>query len=97
MLLPQKHNDGRLVDPGHFEQTREELVAQFGAVSLQPGVVHGIWVHEGTRYEDELLRLIVDVDDTPENQQFFVAFKNVLLQRFEQVEIYIASYPIDLL
>src|SRR5437016_3808576 len=90
-LLPLKYNDGRPVSEDLFEQTREELVAQFGAVSVQPNVVQGIWVHEGTRYEDELLRY-VDVEDTPENQQFFVRFKASLLERFEQIEIYVASY-----
>ena len=36
-------------------------------------------------------------DDTPEIRQFFLQFKATLLERFEQVEIYIASYPVDIL
>jgi hypothetical protein len=96
-LLPLKYNDGRSVNEDLFDQTREELVAQFGAICVQPNVIRGIWVHEGTRYEDELLRYVVDVDDSPENQQFFVNFKATLLERFQQIEIYIASYPIDIL
>ncbi len=71
-----------------FEQTREELVAQFGAVSILPHSVLGVWVHEGTRYEDELLRLVIDVDETSENQRFFEGYKAILLERFEQIEIY---------
>jgi len=43
-----------------------------------------------------LLRLVVDVDDTPENQHFFASYKATLLERFEQIEIYIASYPVEL-
>jgi hypothetical protein len=39
----------------------------------------------------------VDVEDTPENRQFFAALKPVLLERFNQLEIYIASHPIDIL
>jgi hypothetical protein len=54
-------------------------------------------VHEGVRYEDTSVRLTVDVDDTPENRQFFLQFKATLLERFEQVEIYIVSYSIDIL
>jgi hypothetical protein len=54
-------------------------------------------VHEGVRYEDESMRLVVDVDDTSENQDFLVALKPTLLERFEQIEIYIASYPVDIL
>ncbi len=52
-------------------------------------------MHEGTRYEDESRRLLVDVEDTPENEQFFASFKATLMERFEQIEIYIISYPID--
>lgn len=95
-LVPLRFNDGRPVPAELFEQTREELVAQFGSLCLQPSVVRGIWVHEGTRYEDELLRLIVDVEDNPDNEQFFSRFKATLLERFEQIEIYIASYPVDI-
>jgi hypothetical protein len=80
-----------------LEQTREELMAQFRAVQLQPHSVLGLWAYEGSRYEDELRRLTVDVEDTTENQQFFAEFKQTLLQRFEQIEIYIVSYPVDIL
>jgi hypothetical protein len=80
-----------------FEQTREELVARFGGLSYQPSVVRGIWLHEGRRFEDELIRLVVDVDETPENHQFFLQFKKTLIERFEQIEIYVASYPVDIL
>ncbi len=63
-----------------FEQTREDLIVQFGAVSFLPHTVLGSWVHEGARYEDELLRLVVDVDDSPENVQFFAGYKATLLE-----------------
>jgi hypothetical protein len=94
--LPLKHNDGRPVADENLYQTREDLVAQFGAVSFSPSSVLGIWMHGGQRYEDELVRVVVDVEDTPETRLFFKRFKNCLLERFEQIEIYIASYPIEL-
>lgn len=97
ILLPLKHNDGRPVDGELFEQTREELVAQFGAATLHPQPVIGVWTDDRTRYEDELIRLVIDVDDTTENQQFFATFKRSLLDRFDQIEIYIASHPVDIL
>ncbi|MCI0462293.1 MAG: hypothetical protein L0Z62_35525 [Gemmataceae bacterium] len=93
--MPLTHNDGRPVSPEQFAQTRDELIAQFGALTFLPQPVFGIWVHEGTRYEDESRRLLVDVEDTPENEQFFASFKATLMERFEQIEIYIISYPID--
>ena len=97
ILLPLRHNDGRPVSDEKLNRTREELVNQFDGISVQPQSILGIWVHEGVRYEDTSVRLSVDVDDTPENRQFFLRFKATLLERFDQVEIYIASYPVEIL
>jgi len=97
ILLPRTHNDGRPVDLEKFRQTRDELVAQFGALSLYPQPILGVWLHQGNRYEDEPARIFIDVDDSPENQLFFVQFKATLLERFEQLSIYIASYSVDIL
>src|SRR5262245_19026776 len=95
MLLPLGFNDGRDVDAEVFKQTRQERLAQVGCLSALPDRVQGTWLHEGRTYEDELLRWVVDVDDTVESQEFFTQFKMTLLQRFEQIEIYIVSYPIE--
>jgi len=97
ILLPLRHNDGHPVSDEKLNQTREELVNRFDGISVQPQSILGIWVHEGVRYEDTSVRLSVDVDDTPENRQFFLQFKATLLERFDQVEIYIASYPVEIL
>ena len=97
ILLPVRHNDGRPVSGELLEQTREELVAAFSGLTFVPHTVLGIWVHEGSRFEEEMRRLVVDVDDTPENRLFFGRLKQTLLERFEQIEIYIASYPVDIL
>ncbi len=97
ILLPRIHNDGRPVNPEKFQQTRDELIAQFGALSFYPQPILGVWLHQGTRYEDELVRISIDVDDSPENHLFFVQLKSTLLERFEQLAIYIASYPVDIL
>src|SRR5438477_12721685 len=95
ILLPLRHNDGRPVTSDKFGLTRQELLAQFGALSTDPQSLLGTWTFEGKQYEDELLRFVVDADDTQENREFFVSFKRVLLERFEQLEIYIISHPID--
>ena len=52
---------------------------------------------EGQRFEDELVRLVIDVDDSAENREFFVRLKALLLESFEQLEIYMVSHPIDIL
>lgn len=97
MLLPLKFNDGRSVPDDHFYQTRVELIAHFGTLTLEPTYVRGTWTHEGVQFDDELMRLFIDVEDTPENESFFRSFKNVLLERFEQIDIYLASYPVEIL
>src|SRR5438094_9029390 len=97
MLLPLVYNDGRPVEPEKHEKTRDELIVRFGAASLLPATLRGVWVHEGQRYEEDFIRLFVDVPDTRANRQFFVRLKATLLVRFEQLEIYIASYPVDIL
>ncbi len=97
MLLPLKYNDGRFIEDEKFHQTREELIERFDAVSIASGAVHGIWIHDGTRYEDETRRIVVDVEDTPENREFFLIFKSSLCERFDQIEIYVASFPLDIL
>src|SRR5438552_3233833 len=97
ILLPTTHNDGRLVDEELLENTFDEVADHLGGISVTPRAVLGIWVHEGKRHKEEMRLLSVDVDETPENQAFFVQFKVELLKRFEQIEIYIVSYPIDIL
>jgi hypothetical protein len=95
MLLPLKYNDGRPVENEKILETREELLSRFDAVSFLPGTVQGIWIHQGVRYEDELLRVMIDVDDTLENHEFFVNLKANLCERFQQIEIYMAWQPIE--
>lgn len=78
-------------------QAWDELAARFGAVSYQPQTIRGLWIHEGRRYEDELIRLFLDVEDTPENRAFFAAYKLGLQERFDQIVIYIRSYSVDII
>ena len=79
-----------------LNQTREELLARFDGLTVHPHALLGIWRQEGQRYEDELVRFSIDIEDSEENLFFFTNFKATLLERFQQVEIYIIiSYPID--
>lgn len=96
ILLPLKHNDGSAIATEAFEQTREELVSRFGAVTISPHTFLGVWTYEGQRYEDELIKFVVDVDDSPESERYLADLKQVWLERFQQLEIYITSYPIEI-
>jgi hypothetical protein len=69
ILLPHTHNDGKPVEPDKFLLTRDELIAEFGAVSLSPHAVTGTWIHGEARYEDQSMRMIVDVEDSAANRR----------------------------
>jgi len=47
-----------------------------------------------TMQKDFLVRVIVDVEDTPEAQAFFTRFKETLKERFQQLEIGITYHDI---
>ena len=94
ITLPTRYNDGRPVEPEKYLATRRQIAARFGALTFLPHPVQGEWTHQEVRYEDMNLRIIVDVEDTPENSEFFVHLKQTLKQRFQQIEIWIVSYEI---
>jgi hypothetical protein len=63
-------------------------------LTYQPETLHGIWSHEAKRFEESNVRLFVDVDDTPENAEFFLRLKMLLKERFRQIDLWIISYEI---
>jgi hypothetical protein len=62
-----------------------------------PQPIEGEWRHQEIRYEDLNLRIVVDVEDTPENTEFFIRLKHSLRERFQQIEIWIVSYEIRII
>jgi hypothetical protein len=94
ILLPTRYNDGTVVEAGKFDEVIGEISEQFGAVSFFPEALRGIWLHQGQRFDENNVRLVVDVEDTPENGTFFTRFKETLKARFRQIDIWIVSYPI---
>lgn len=97
VLLPLKFNDGRDVPNGFIGTTLQELRTRFKAVTSETQVLDGTWSHEGQEYHDQLIRVFVDVEDEPDARQYFEEFKDLLKQRFQQLDIWITSYPIDVL
>jgi len=65
------------------------MAARFGALTFLPQPIHGEWTHQEMRYQDINLRIVVDVEDTPENADFVARLKEILKQRFRQIEIWI--------
>src|SRR5258708_30498532 len=94
IYLPTRHNDGSPISATAFMATQQELVSHFGACSFFPEAFHGTWMHQGQAIEDENVRICVDVEDTPENAEFFARLKPPLRERFQQLEIWIGSFEI---
>ena len=56
---------------------------KFGGVSCETQAILGLWRQEGEPYGDSLA-LFVDVEDTPQNREFFVLFKERLKSAFSK-------------
>ena len=96
-LLPTRFNDGQPVPESLIAQTLEELENRFGAVSWETQIIRGAWQDQGEEFRDELFRVFVDVNDRPENREFFRSYKEQLKSRFQQREIYMTSSAIDVI
>jgi hypothetical protein len=95
ILLPLFYNDGRPIEQEKFLQTDDELVQRFGATSTDTVVVRGRWLYQSTMYQDQLLRVRIDVEDAPENWQAMRDLKVTLKTRFEQLDIWITAHRIE--
>ena len=97
ILLPLRFNDGQPVPQELVADTVLRLREHFGAVSWENQTIQGQWQHEGVVYRDDLARVFVDVADTADNRQFFQRFKEQVKADFQQLDIWLTSYPIDVL
>jgi len=97
ILLPLVYNDGTKIEEEKFFQTNKELVDKFLATTTDTIIATGSWVYKGILYEDKLLRIRVDTEDTEEARNFFVNFKEKLKERFKQIDIWITAYDIEII
>jgi len=95
MLLPLRFNDGREVPYTSLADTMQEIRSRFGELSSESQTIHGVWHHGGEPYREDLVRVFVDVLDTPENLQFFRDLKERARQRFHQLDIWMTTHPIE--
>ena len=73
-----------------------EVVDHFGAASYETQKVEGHWRHGGIIHRDDLVRIVVDVPDTPANRQWMRLFKSRWKARLDQLELWQVSYRIDI-
>ena len=66
-------------------------------MSSESQTIVGRWRHEGELYRDESVRVFVDVPDLDSNREFFLDFKERLKERFQQIDIWVTSYPLDVI
>jgi hypothetical protein len=90
------YNDGTLIEAEKFDQTAEELCDRFGGVTQDSVRITGTWKYGGTRYRDELLRMRVDTKD-PFAIAFLQAKKEFWKTRFQQIDIWITAYEIEII
>ena len=96
-LLPLRFNDGLPVPNDVVAESLLQLERRFGAVSSETQRIEGRWHHEGQSYRDELMRVFVDAPDLPATRQFFLEFKEVLMRELRQIDIWMTTYPIEVL
>jgi hypothetical protein len=97
ILLPRRFNDGQPIPVRWLTEAVIELRERFSAASCETQIIRGEWEEEGEIYRDELVRVFVDVEDTPANREFFVQFRDRLKTKFRQLAIWLTSHPIDVL
>jgi len=96
ILLPLNYNDGTLIEPEKFDQTAEELCDRFGGVTLDTVRITGTWKYGGARYRDELLRIRIDSPD-PQASDFLRSYKELLKERFQQIDIWITAHELEII
>ena len=77
--------------------TLVDLEERFEAVSCETQTIRGHWRYEGQPFRDDLIRVFVDVTDVAESRQFFIEFKEQLKIRFQQIDIWMTTYLIEVL
>ncbi len=97
LLLPANFNDGSAVPAELTEQTVREIQERFGVVSAEPQQIEGQWQPDSVIYRDLNQRVFVDVPDTADNRRFFAEFKERLKERFQQRDVWIATFPIEVI
>lgn len=97
VLLPLRFNDGSPVPDAAIADTLIELEEQFGAVSCETQTIRGRWRAGGLSYRDDLIRVFVETADTAESREYFVAAKERFKARFQQLDIWLTTYLIEVI
>ena len=97
ILLPLAYNDGRAIEVEKFQETEQELVTKFGALTTDTISATGTWVYKGVLYRDKLVRMRLDTAATTDVKRFFKRYKKTLKERFQQIDIWITVHSIEVI
>jgi hypothetical protein len=97
ILLPRRFNDGQPVPDELIADALLELEERFGAVSCETQTIQGLWRYEDQLFRDDLIRAFVDAPDLPESREFFLEFQERAKVTFRQLNIWMTTYPIEVL
>ncbi|MGV3741286.1 MAG: hypothetical protein ACO1NO_03135 [Burkholderiaceae bacterium] len=97
IFLPMYDNQGQKFPASHYRQVRDELMEKFnGITAYTRSPAHGLWqLDEGQTVRDDLVIYEVMVEEL--DRSWWHAYKLMLEQRFEQLEMLIRAQKIDLL
>jgi hypothetical protein len=94
-MLPLQFNDGSEIPAALPAEAVLDIATYFGGASSQSQGIEGHWFHEGTHYQDNHAKLVVDVPGTAKNRKWMKQFKARWNARLEQLEIWMVSYCIE--
>jgi hypothetical protein len=97
VLLPLRFNDGQPVSDGLIADSILELFDQFGAVSSETQTIRSRWGYATEVFRDDLVRVFVDTDDSEASIEFFVNYKEQLKVRFDQIDVWISTFRIEII
>lgn len=89
ILLPETYPDGRPIPASVFADSLSELLDRFGADSSDTSILHV--------ERNGIILFRADVPDDRESRDYFHEFKERLKVRFQQVDMFMTTYPIEVI
>ncbi len=101
-LYNNKENPELPGEPIEAKKSREAIamvVKKFNAISKHPATIEGTWIDKNSniKYFDNCLHLEVCIDKRDDYVKFFEKFKIHLMKEFEQEDIYIICYEVNMI
>lgn len=102
IYLPIRYNNGRDIPEVLFFQVEDELTLRFGGSTMiqQNNPLRGVWLFRNQLYIDEIV-IVTTIDfgyqEKSDSDLFFVEYKEILKQRFEQLDILILAQTVTVI